>query len=214
MSKICNTCGYEYNPDNAEFCDTCGAELATGDNSPSVNSPPVSETAPTLNFAPGLTPPNNLQSSISTTPNLSPVVIPAPELISTPPALSIPSAPNIPNIPSVSSTATAKLIAKAANAPIAEFEIDTIATIGTFTSESGPVDIDLADFPGGETISKQHAEIIYQNGDWILKDISSNGTFIKPVGQSRFGARIMTPTQINSDDEIAFAKVIFVFQAS
>jgi pSer/pThr/pTyr-binding forkhead associated (FHA) protein len=47
----------------------------------------------------------------------------------------------------------------------------------------------------------------------MVKDLGSlNGIFIKPSGQSRFGARITTPTSLNTGDEIAFGKVQFVFQ--
>jgi len=124
------------------------------------------------------------------------------------------SVPKIPD-PPVDPTTTAKLIAKLPNAPVTEFPIRGSALIGIFTPESGPVDIDLEQFPGSHLISKQHAEIIYQNGQWIVKDLSStNGTYIKPVGEARFRDRINTPTPLNSGDEIAFAKIVFVFQIS
>ena len=38
--------------------------------------------------------------------------------------------------------------------------------------------------------------------------------FIKPMGQTRFGARITTPESLNFGDEVAIAKIRFLFQNS
>ena len=183
MSIECHVCGHKNNPNGAEFCEVCGAELAalTSANSPtSFDDEPFDSTF-------NVTPPLDLDNFPS-------------------PPSSLPS-------PSATMASTARLIAKLPNTPVAEFPIVGTAIVGVFTPESGPVDIDLENFPGGDTISKQHAEIIYQNGSWIIKDQSTNGTYIKPLGQTRFGARINGPTPLNSGDEIAFAKVSFVFQS-
>lgn len=110
------------------------------------------------------------------------------------------------------SAKTAQLIAKGLNAPILEFAITNYALIGVFSTESGPVDIDLSLFPDSDTISKHHAEIYFQNGVWLVKDQSFNGTYIKPIHQTKFGERITLPTPLNSGDEIAFAKTVFIFQ--
>ena len=109
-------------------------------------------------------------------------------------------------------TMTARLIAKSSNVPIVEFAISKYALIGVFSAESGPVDIDLSLFPDSDTISKHHAEIYFQNGLWLVKDQSFNGTYIKPLHQTKFGERITLPTSLNSGDEIAFAKTVFIFQ--
>jgi FHA domain len=45
MSITCNACGYENNPDGAEFCDGCGAELA-GDSS-CTNTATIPQIVPT-----------------------------------------------------------------------------------------------------------------------------------------------------------------------
>lgn len=183
MSIECHVCHYEHNPPDAEYCEVCGAELEN-----------------TSQFTP-------IPTNISYPPAPPPTILSPPIA---PPSISSPSF--IPS-PSMEATATARLIAKLPNAPVTEFPINSSAVIGIFTSESGPVDIDLDQFPGSDTISKQHAEIIYQNGTWMIKDNSTtNGTYIKPLGQTRFGARIMAPTPLNSGDEIAFAKVVFRFQ--
>lgn len=107
----------------------------------------------------------------------------------------------------------AKLVSKQAGSPIAEFPLDSNAVVGIFDPDMGPVDIDLEEFRGNETVSRNHGEISLESGDWKIKDLgSTNGIFIKRTGQTRFGARITVPETINPGDEIAFGKVRFVFQ--
>ena len=120
-----------------------------------------------------------------------------------------------PNYPPITNTFTkAKLTSKQTNAPIPEFIIDNNAIVGIFDSDSGPVEIDLEQFFGGETVSRNHAEIYQELGTWKIKDLgSTNGVFIKAPGQTRFSARITIPTPLNSGDEIAFGKVRFLFEA-
>lgn len=218
MSKECATCGYEGNPDDAEFCETCGAELGNTFNSPavSVTSPPpplspVTPPSPPMTLPGGMMPPPPVSAPAIAPPSPAPVSSPpfSPP-VAPPPVTSIPS-PVV--TPSFGSSTTARLVAKLPNAPVPEFAINNYVSVGIFTPESGPVDIDLEQFPGNDTISKQHAEIEFQNGVWTIKDQSTNGTFIKPIGQNRFGPRIMAPTPLNSGDEIAFAQVIFIFQS-
>ena len=181
----CTVCGYDKNPDGLEFCDACGAELPS--------------TAPIVE--PEL--PVDLEPPISTT--LQPE---EPSVPSTP--ITQPTTPINQTTPS-----TAKLVAKQPNAPIPEFPIEGNAVIGIFDPDMGPVDIDLEDFLGNETVSRNHAEIYQEAGVWKIKDLgSTNGVFIKPMGQTRFGARITTPESLNSGDEIAIAKIRFLFQNS
>lgn len=211
MNITCNICGYEQNTDGSEFCDACGAELATAtaaiSTSPSV--PPIP--TPVVNI-PAPSAPTVIQDPV--------VNIPAPsaQTVIQDPAVSIPFPQPTPvTIPqptlSVSSP-TARLVAKQVNAPVPEFSIGGNASIGIFDPDLGPVDIDLENFAGGETISRQHAEIYLDGGIWKVKDIgSTNGVFLKPAGQSRFNARITAPTPLNPGDEIAIAKVCFIFQS-
>ncbi len=129
------------------------------------------------------------------------------------PPIPIPQ-PSIPSPPPPATAATARLIAKQPNAPVPEFTIDGNAVIGIFDPDLGPVDIDLEEFPGNETVSRNHAEIYQEGGVWKIKDLgSTNGVFIKPASQNRFGARITTPETLNPGDEIAIAKVRFLFQS-
>jgi hypothetical protein len=214
MSITCNVCGYEQNPDGAEFCDACGAELATATvtistppSAPPIPTPVVNIPAPAptviQDFGVNIPPPPALSSSSSLPDTV--LSIPAPE--PTPVAIPLP-------VVSVSTSNTARLVAKQINAPVSEFSIAGSALIGIFDPDQGPVDIDLENFAGGETISRQHAEIYLEGGIWKVKDLgSTNGVFIKPGGQSRFNARITAPTPLNPGDEIAIAKVCFIFQS-
>jgi hypothetical protein len=163
----CPACGYDQNPEDAEFCGTCGSELQT----------PVA-IAPTV-----------IQTEIGASPTTEP---------QTPPSFP---------------TTAAKLISKQTGSPIPEFTLDSNAIVGIFDPDTGPVEIDLEKFFGGETVSRNHAEIYPEAELWKVKDLgSTNGVFIKPVGQTRFGARITTPETLKSGDEIAFGKVRFLFQ--
>jgi serine/threonine protein kinase len=117
--------------------------------------------------------------------------------------------------PLSTSSRQVKLICKQPNAPVPEFAIRGNAIIGVFDLGANPVDIDLGRFFGNETISRKHAEIFNEAGVWKIKDLgSSNGVFIKSVGQTRFNARITAPTTLNDGDEVAIAKVKFQFKTS
>ncbi|MBD2456689.1 FHA domain-containing protein [Nostoc sp. FACHB-87] len=131
------------------------------------------------------------------------------------PPIPQPNYPTTSTPPSFPTTATtARLISKQPVAPTAEFFLDSNAIVGIFDPDMGPVDIDLESFSGGDTVSRNHAEIYQEAGVWKVKDLgSTNGVFIKPAGQSRFGARITVPETLNSGDEVAFAKVRFLFQS-
>jgi len=110
---------------------------------------------------------------------------------------------------------TARLISKQNTSPITDFSLDSSnATVGRFDPDTGPVDVDLEGFPSDDMISRNHAEIYRERGEWKVKDLgSTNGVFIKRSGQTRFSARITMPETLNSGDEIAFAKIRFLFQS-
>jgi len=186
----CTVCGYDKNPDGSEFCDACGAEL------PST----VAEPTPKVAIEPAVT-------TIEPEPEATLIPQPAPVPVSTP--ITPPTHNPIP------AGKNAKLVAKQPNAPISEFPLENNALIGIFDPDLGPVDIDLEDFAGNETVSRHHAEIYQDGGIWKVKDLgSTNGVFIKPTGQTRFSARITTPESLNPGDELAIAKIRFVFQST
>jgi hypothetical protein len=223
MNVTCKNCGYEKNFNGAEFCDVCGTEIETATAMMPSSSTPLSGSPtmpnPVVNIpAPGTQPatlsPNTPPPAVETVrPSSPPVSIPtsAATHISTSAATHIStSQPSF----NVNTATTARLISKQANAPVPQFSIDSAALIGIFDPDIGPVDIDLESFAGGETVSCNHAEIYPEGGIWKIQDLGSkNGVFIKPVGQKRFGARITSPTPINPGDEVAIAKISFVFQS-
>lgn len=210
MAITCQNCGYDQNPPGSEFCEACGSELGTVEsNLPESNSQETIKSdideIPTIVLPPEdstvVLPPE--EPTVVLPPEV-PTIVPLPEDTEISPPTANPSI----------SPSTARLISKLPNVPTPEFNLDgSNAIVGRFDTDSGPVDIDLEGFPGEDTVSRAHAEIYYETGEWKTKDIgSTNGVFIKPVGESRFGARITIPETLNSGDEIAFGKIRFLFQ--
>jgi pSer/pThr/pTyr-binding forkhead associated (FHA) protein len=199
MTVTCPACSYD-NATDAEFCDACGYELGAASTpvSAPVSAPVWSTSAPTIAFPTEQTASSPDSNNSTFTPTPPPTFPPVP----TPPTFT-------------PSTGTARLISKQSNVPTSEFLLDgSNAVIGKFDPDMGPVDIDLDGFPGDETISRNHAEIYQEGGAWKIKDLgSTNSVFIKRAGQSKFGARITMPEILNSGDEIAIAKIRFLFQS-
>lgn len=105
------------------------------------------------------------------------------------------------------------LIAKQPNIGTFLLESDAIAIIGRFDPDTGPVDIDLDNYIGNETVSRLHAEIYFESEQWKVKDLgSTNGVFIKRFQGRHFEPRISAPTVICTGDEIAFGKIRFTLQ--
>lgn len=206
----CETCGYE-NPDDTEFCVACGAELTLTTPPPTVVQPYEMEMEKKESFGAEDSIPQTVgyfyemekdpfapkEDFTSSTQPTFPNPIPTPT-------------------PQPATFGAAKLITKTPNAPIPEFTLDgTNLIIGRFDPDTGPVDVDLESFPGEDTISRNHAEIYQEGGQWKIKDLgSTNGVFLKRAGQSRFGARITIPESIYSGDEVAIAKIRFLFQTA
>jgi FHA domain/zinc-ribbon domain len=205
MTITCPNCAHE-NPDGTEFCDVCGTEMTaanvvtTAAPETIVIEPPISATDPEP-YSPPPTPFTPDPEPYSPLP-----VPPAPEIFTAP----IPDTPT----PTPATTAKARLVSKKQDVPTSEFALESNNVIGKFDPDMGPVEVDLEEFPGAETISRQHAEIYRESDLWKIKDIgSTNGVFIKRAGQPRFGARITTPETIEVGDEIAFGKINFIFQS-
>lgn len=194
MSIICPECAHE-NPPASDFCDVCGSELSTASAAP---RPLPDDTI--IIGTPDFT--------YSSTPDpVAPFVDPTPEPF-------VPPTPTYPAPVATSISTTARLVAKKQGVPIPEFDLETSNVVGKFDPDMGPVEVDLEDFPGAETISRQHSEIYREGDQWKIKDLgSTNGVFLKRVGQTRFSARITTPETLNTGDEIAFGKVNFIFQS-
>lgn len=189
MSVTCPSCNYE-NPTGTEFCEVCGSEISL--------LPVEIPVAPTQILP--QTSPSYSDQAIETT--LQPTH-PSPE-------------PSQPQVAAPTITAdSARLVTKQVGSAVAEFSLDGSNTIiGRFDPDSGPVDIDLEGFSGDEMISRHHAEIYCEQGQWKVQDLgSTNGVFIKRSGQTRFGARVVIPEILASGDEIAFGKIRFLFQS-
>jgi len=192
MSIICNQCSHE-NPNDTEFCEVCGSELNLSQSSTNDNEDMMY--------------PNGIQENTDSTTTVSDSGIDqSPSISTVSPSDLAPSNPTQITRPT--------LIAKQINAPIPKFFLaDNILLVGRFDPDSGPVDIDLDGFVGDETVSRNHAEIYLNESRWLLKDLgSTNGVFIKPVGHSRFGARITSPVTLAAGDEVSFGKVRFLVQ--
>jgi hypothetical protein len=196
----CSACGYDKNPDGSEFCDACGSELQAVAETV-ISSPQAATVIQSQTPQPQI--PQILQI-----PQIPQTTYPTP----TPTPISTPTRPITPSFPTT--TTTARLIAKQPSPPVPEFSLDSSSIVGIFDPDMGPVDIDLEPFSGGDTVSRNHAEIYQEGGVWKIKDLgSTNGIFIKSAGQTRFAARITVPETLNSGDEIAFGKVRFLFQS-
>ncbi len=88
-------------------------------------------------------------------------------------------------------------------------------SVGRFDSSTGPVDIDLSGMKGEAHISRRHAEFALENGKWVIRDLgSTNGVYLKRVGQSAYGPRIAQPEILNDGDEVAFGNTKFLYTES
>lgn len=185
MSIICPNCKYDQNPPGGEFCESCGEFLATD----------------TTNDALSITP--AVEVSASTTPITSGTLEP----VSTFP---LPDPPTTINTESLlNGPSPNRLISVQDAAPINEFIFtDDCLLIGRFDPDTGPVDVDLDEFQGADTVSRHHAELYKESGQWKIRDLgSTNGVFIRKQGERRFSSRLLSPESIYSGDEIAIGKV-------
>ncbi len=88
-------------------------------------------------------------------------------------------------------------------------------SVGRFDSSTGPVDIDLSGMKGEAHISRRHAEFALENGKWVVRDLgSTNGVYLKRVGQTAYGPRIAQPEILNDGDEVAFGNTKFLYTES
>ena len=91
------------------------------------------------------------------------------------------------------------------------FAVTSPCIIGRYDPNVGPVDVDLTPIQEGPYVSRRHAELRYEGGHWILKDLgSSNGTFI--LSESGCFTRITEETTLKNGDHIAFGNAQFLFR--
>ncbi len=87
------------------------------------------------------------------------------------------------------------------------FEVHPPATIGRFDPSVGPIDIDLGNIPEGTYVSRKHARITLQDGEWKISDLgSSNGTYVLKDDFER-----IEESGIADGSEIALGNARFVF---
>jgi len=117
-------------------------------------------------------------------------------------------------INALSPTTVARLVAiKKQGSLTTEFTLKINNLIGKSDPDMSPVDINLEKFSSADTVSRKHAEIYREGNQWKIKDIgSTNGVFLKHLGQTRFSPRITIPEPLTNGDEIAFGAVKFIFQ--
>lgn len=90
------------------------------------------------------------------------------------------------------------------------YTITNRAVIGRFDPAVGPIEIDLGNLEEGVYVSRKHAVIYHDQGEWLIEDLgSSNGTFILPPGEDFI--KIDSLTRIFDHQEIAFGNVRFRF---
>lgn len=202
---ICTICGKE-NPDGAEYCEDCGAALATAPGASAATSE-----AP----MPGSGPLAATQGE---------GVMPAADPPFVPEGGATPAAPE--GAPPTMGTGTGaipapltnpRLVVKRYGAVTAEeipLQGDHLV-VGRFDPESGPVDIDLSGTPEANQLSRHHAELYREaDGRWFVKDLgSTNGVFVKRLDSSLFGPRVIVPTALSPGDEVAFGNARFLFTA-
>jgi hypothetical protein len=84
--------------------------------------------------------------------------------------------------------------------------------VGRFDPSAGPVDIDCAGLQGESYISRRHAELYLENGQWMVRDLgSTNGVYVKRAGQAQYSPRIIEPAALGDGDELAFGNLKFLF---
>ncbi|MBL8048758.1 MAG: FHA domain-containing protein [Chthonomonas sp.] len=82
------------------------------------------------------------------------------------------------------------------------------ATIGRFDPSVGPIDVDLGGTPEGAYVSRRHAKIDFENGNWSITDLeSSNGTYVR-----RDDFEKVETAEIKDGDEIALGNARFAFR--
>ena len=90
------------------------------------------------------------------------------------------------------------------------FSFQPPAIIGRFDPGIGPIDVDLGSLPEAAYVSRKHAKITYENGEWMLSDLgSSNGTFVLRDDFERIES-----ATLEDGSEIALGNARFVFRVT
>lgn len=203
MTLTCGSCGYE-NMDGLGFCESCGGELT--------DSAASAVAAPAAVWIPGsVTAPSDAELEEIDELDLkvgSDAVLPPIEPISASSPVEFPGKVVSPVL------TPARLIAKTAGSPISEFALtEESCVVGKFDPDLGPVEVDLDNFPDADYISRSHARVFWDAGQWKVEDNNSaNGVFLKKCQDSRF-IKVTIAEILEEGDEVSFAKIRFIFQS-
>jgi FHA domain/zinc-ribbon domain len=229
---VCHVCGTE-NQDGAKFCEGCGVELSSApapvaaevasapvvENAPAeipvVEAPVVEalplETAP-VEAAPIETVPVEAPPLEAAPVEVAPVVTPVSSSDVATSKATIEAMADGSPMPS-DKPKVARLIPRAAANASQVFMLHSDRmVVGRFDPSAGPVDIDCAGLQGESYISRRHAELYLENGQWMVRDLgSTNGVYVKHAGQAQYSPRIIEPAALNDGDELAFGNLKFLF---
>ena len=227
MNITCTTCNAS-NPAAAAFCEECGVELTAEATAaaPAPEAPPQPQPASDFLDDEPLDEPLAEPDSDASAPGTVPIdpgisaPAPPPPVVAEPwdgdssastPAVAIDPAPDVPQ-----GVQSAQLV-------LVEFGSVTDTAIplqnspvivGKFDPSQGPVDLDMSRFAGSEYLSRQHAELYFDDG-WMVRDLgSTNGVFIRKSGQAQFQPRLQSPAPLENEDVIAFGNVHFIFRTT
>lgn len=90
------------------------------------------------------------------------------------------------------------------------FEFTAPATVGRFDPGIGPIDVDLGTIDEGVYVSRKHAKITCEDGEWKVTDLgSSNGTFVLKDDFER-----VEESPLEDNAELAFGNARFIFRKS
>ncbi len=139
-----------------------------------------------------------------------PVVTPPPTL---PAGIVEPAQVQPEPVPTAAQGRTAKLRVLRGGKPGEEFPIlfEGLHVIGRMDPEGKPVEIDLTDQEASlpsSSVSRQHAAIKFENGQYTIEDIgSANGTYVNRGNRLQIGV----PQALNGGDEIIVGRVYLKF---
>jgi len=89
------------------------------------------------------------------------------------------------------------------------FPLNPPSTIGRFDPDVGPIDVDLGTLDEGVYVSRKHAQIVFEEDVWKIRDLgSSNGTFV--LRGANFER--VEESDLADGDEIALGNARFVFR--
>lgn len=183
----CQSCGTG-NLDGSQYCDECGARLAT-----QADAFPLDDQRPRPTSNP------SFRSSNVTSVGIPPLVDPA-KVQGTKPV----------SEPRDERSSHARLIIERGEAVNTEFVLSAEeSNIGRWDADNGIFpDVDLDAYDSDAKVSRRHARITYRNGVYMIEDLgSTNGTFVNR------GRRLLpgSPQVLNEGDEIIVGKTFLRF---